>query len=115
MARKKENKSAKIRALLDKGLSQKDIVKKLGVSPQLVYIVARNHGVLTDTQSAIAKKLGLSTKKNTQKKPVKAKGMPFDFIVLSGVPYVLSDMKDWEIDLVPAQFSEQKKKAASHR
>jgi len=45
MARKKENKSAKIRALLDKGMSQRDIVNKLGVSQQLVYIVARNQGL----------------------------------------------------------------------
>ena len=45
MARKKENKSAKIRALLDKGMLQRDIVKKLGVSQQLVYIVARNYGL----------------------------------------------------------------------
>ena len=41
---KKGNKSAQIRALLDKGLKSKDIVKKLKVSPQLVYIVARNYG-----------------------------------------------------------------------
>ena len=68
MVRKKENKSAKIRALLDKGMSQKDIVKKLGVSQQLVYIVARNHGALTDTQSRIAKRLGLSAKKPAVKR-----------------------------------------------
>ena len=68
MARKKENKSAKIRALLDKGVLQRDIVKKLGVSQQLVYIVARNHGALTDTQSSIAKKLGINTKKTTVKR-----------------------------------------------
>lgn len=68
MARKKENKSAKIRELLDKGMLQRDIVKKLGVSQQLVYIVARNHGALTDTQSSIAKKLGINTKKTTVKR-----------------------------------------------
>jgi transcriptional regulator with XRE-family HTH domain len=68
MARKKENKSAKIRALLDKGLLQRDIVKKLGVSQQLVYIVARNHGALNDTQSSIAKKLGISGKKYASKR-----------------------------------------------
>ena len=45
MARK-GSKSAKIRALIDKGLDQKDIVKKLNVSPQLVYIVSRNYGKL---------------------------------------------------------------------
>lgn len=68
MARKKQSKSEKIRALLDKGMTQKDIVKKLGVSQQLVYIVARNHGALTDTQSRIAKKLGLSVKKPAVKR-----------------------------------------------
>lgn len=64
MSRKKQNKSAKIRALLDKGFLQKDIAKKLKVSAQLVYIVARNHGALTDRQ---AKKLRLS-KKTTVKR-----------------------------------------------
>jgi len=68
MARKKENKSAKIRALLDKGMLQRDIVKRLGVSQQLVYIVARNHGALTDTQSSIAKKLGINPKDQTVKR-----------------------------------------------
>ena len=68
MARKKQSKSEKIRALLDKGMTQKDIVKKLGVSQQLVYIVARNHGALTDTQSRIAKRLGISVKKTTVKR-----------------------------------------------
>jgi len=68
MAKKKENKSAKIRALLDKGVLQKDIVKKLGVSAQLVYIVARNHGALTDTQSSLARKLGINAKKYTVKR-----------------------------------------------
>ena len=38
MVRKKENKSAKIRALLDKGMLQRDIARKLKVSAQLVYI-----------------------------------------------------------------------------
>jgi orotate phosphoribosyltransferase-like protein len=41
---KKVNKSQKIRELLDKGLSNAQIVKKLKVSQQLVHIVARNHG-----------------------------------------------------------------------
>jgi len=68
MARKKENKSAKIRALLDKGMSQKDIVKKLGASQQLVYIVARNHGVLSDRQVRLANRLGLSAKKTSVKR-----------------------------------------------
>lgn len=68
MTKKKENKSAKIRALLDKGVLQKDIVKKLGVSAQLVYIVARNHGALTDTQSSLARKLGINAKKHMVKR-----------------------------------------------
>ena len=68
MSRKKQNKSEKIRALLDKGFLQKDIVKKLGVSAQLVYIVARNHGALTDTQSSLARKLGINAKKYTIKR-----------------------------------------------
>lgn len=63
MARKNENKSAKIRELLDKGMLQRDIVKKLGVSQQLVYIVARNHGVLTDRQNRLANRLGINPKK----------------------------------------------------
>lgn len=68
MARKKENKSAKIRALLDKGMTQKDIVKKLGVSQQLVYIVARNHGALTDRQTRLANRLGIDPKKHAVKR-----------------------------------------------
>ena len=63
MARKKENKSAKIRALLDKGMLQRDIAKKLKVSAQLVYIVARNHGALSDRQNMLAKRLGINPKK----------------------------------------------------
>lgn len=38
---KKESKSQKIRDLIDKGLSNAQIVKKLKVSQQLVYIVSR--------------------------------------------------------------------------
>jgi DNA invertase Pin-like site-specific DNA recombinase len=45
MARKKENKSAKIRKLLAKGMLQSEIVRKVGASPQLVYLVARNLGL----------------------------------------------------------------------
>ena len=86
MARKKENKSAKIRALLDKGMLQRDIVKKLGVSQQLVYIVARNHGALTDTQSSIAKKLGINTKKTT----VKREKRPSDRAILEQLWAVLN-------------------------
>lgn len=80
MARKKENKSAKIRALLDKGLLQRDIVKKLGVSQQLVYIVARNHGALNDTQSSIAKRLGISSKKYAASKRVSGTSKDQKFI-----------------------------------
>ena len=73
MARKKENKSAKIRALLDKGMLQRDIAKKLKVSAQLVYIVARNHGALSDRQNMLAKRLGINPKKYKfkQEEPVK--------------------------------------------
>ena len=67
MARKKQSKSEKIRALLDKGMTQKDIVKKLGVSQQLVYIVARNHGALTDRQNRLANRLGINPKKHAVK------------------------------------------------
>lgn len=41
---KKVNKSQQIRELIDKGLSGKEIVAKLKVSPQLVYIVTRTYG-----------------------------------------------------------------------
>lgn len=44
---KRVNKSSLIRKMLDKGMTQSDIVRKLKVSPQLVYIVARNYGKLT--------------------------------------------------------------------
>ena len=40
---KKVNKSQKIRELLDQGLSNAEIVKRLKVSQQLVYIVSRTH------------------------------------------------------------------------
>lgn len=42
MAVKKTNKSEAIRALLKQGMSRPAIAKKLGVSPQLVYVVWRN-------------------------------------------------------------------------
>jgi len=45
MPRNKETKSAKIRKLLAQGLKQREIVRKLGASPQLVYLVARNAGL----------------------------------------------------------------------
>lgn len=89
MARKKENKSAKIRALLDKGVSQKDIVKKLKVSAQLVYVVAKNHGALTDTQSSIAKKLGISVKKTSVKQKMPAGNE--ERIVLAKLWVILSE------------------------
>lgn len=68
MARKKENKSAKIRELLDKGVLQKDIVKKLKVSQQLVYIVARNHGVMSGKQSSLTKKAAVTVNKTAVKR-----------------------------------------------
>jgi DNA invertase Pin-like site-specific DNA recombinase len=47
---KRVNKSSLIRKMLDKGMAQSDIVRKLKVSPQLVYIVARNYGKLTSVK-----------------------------------------------------------------
>jgi hypothetical protein len=47
MKRKVLTKSEKIRRFLDRGLSRPQICKKLNVSQQLVYIVARNHGLLS--------------------------------------------------------------------
>lgn len=41
---KRVTKSSMIRDLLKKGLSSKEIVNKLKVSPQLVYIVSRTYG-----------------------------------------------------------------------
>lgn len=55
MAKKKASKSEAIRELLKQGMDRNDIVKKLNVSPQLVYIVWRN-----------------SSGKKSSKKPVKA-------------------------------------------
>ena len=68
MKQKTLTKSDKIRKFLDRGLSRPQICKKLNVSQQLVYIVARNHGALNDTQSSIAKKLGISGKKYASKR-----------------------------------------------
>lgn len=48
MARKKQNKSEKIRKFLDLGMSRNWIVNRLKASPQLVYIVAKNHSLLGD-------------------------------------------------------------------
>ncbi len=47
MKRKVLTKSDKIRKFLDRGLSREKICKKLNVSQQLVYIVARNHGLIS--------------------------------------------------------------------
>ena len=68
MKQKALTKSDKIRKYLDLGLSRPQICKKLDVSQQLVYIVARNHGALTDTQSSISKKLGINPKDQTVKR-----------------------------------------------
>jgi predicted transcriptional regulator len=46
MKRKVITKSDKIRKFLDLGVSRPQICKKLDVSQQLVYIVARNHGMV---------------------------------------------------------------------
>ena len=47
MKQKTLTKSDKIRNFLDRGLSRPQICKKLNVSQQLVYIVARNHGMVS--------------------------------------------------------------------
>ena len=47
MKQKALTKSDKIRKYLDLGLSRPQICKKLDVSQQLVYIVARNHGMVS--------------------------------------------------------------------
>ena len=47
MKQKTLTKSDKIRKFLDRGLSRPQICKKLNVSQQLVYIVARNHGMVS--------------------------------------------------------------------
>lgn len=47
MKQKALTKSDKIRKFLDLGLSRPQICKKLNVSQQLVYIVARNHGLVS--------------------------------------------------------------------
>lgn len=47
MKQKTLTKSDKIRKFLDRGLSRPQICKKLNVSQQLVYIVARNHGLVS--------------------------------------------------------------------
>lgn len=52
MARKKLSKSEKIRNLLDKGVDRNQIVKDLGVSPQLVYIVAKKGGYAKKAKKA---------------------------------------------------------------
>lgn len=41
--KKKTNKSAKIRALIDEGLDDNQIRRRLKVSSQLVYLVRRNY------------------------------------------------------------------------
>lgn len=47
MKQKALTKSDRIRKYLDLGLSRPQICKKLNVSQQLVYIVARNHGLVS--------------------------------------------------------------------
>lgn len=42
---KKQNKSEKVRKLLVKGLSVSEIAEKLGVSKQLIYVVAKNNSL----------------------------------------------------------------------
>lgn len=50
MKRKSLTKSDKIRKFLDRGLSRPQICKKLNVSQQLVYIVARNYGMVSQVK-----------------------------------------------------------------
>lgn len=52
---KKQSKSEKIRKLLQKGMRQADICRELGVSSQLVCIVARNAGYTKRKPKAKAK------------------------------------------------------------
>lgn len=47
MKQKSLTKSDKIRKFLNLGVSRAKICKKLDVSQQLVYIVARNHGMVS--------------------------------------------------------------------
>ena len=76
MKRKVLTKSDKIRKFLDLGLSRTQICKKLNVSQQLVYIVARNHGLVSpvkrkskrNTEREVLEKLWSILKDHMEKK-----------------------------------------------
>ena len=76
MKRKVITKSDKIRKFLDRGLSRPQICKKLNVSQQLVYIVARNHGMVSpvkrknkrNTEREVLEKLWSILKDHMEKK-----------------------------------------------
>jgi hypothetical protein len=76
MKQKALTKSDKIRKFLDLGLSRPQICKKLNVSQQLVYIVARNHGLVSpvkrkskrNTEREVLEKLWLILKNHMEKK-----------------------------------------------
>jgi DNA invertase Pin-like site-specific DNA recombinase len=60
---KKVNKSQQIRDLIDKGVSNNEIVKKLKVSQQLVYIVSRAYRGKNSPRKAV-KRVGAVKKSN---------------------------------------------------
>jgi len=76
MKQKTLTKSDKIRKFLDLGLSRPQICKKLNVSQQLVYIVARNHGLVSpvkrkskrNTEREVLEKLWSILKDHMEKK-----------------------------------------------
>jgi hypothetical protein len=76
MKQKTLTKSDKIRNFLDRGLSRPQICKKLNVSQQLVYIVARNYGMVNpvkrknkrNTEREVLEKLWSILKDHMEKK-----------------------------------------------
>ena len=76
MKKKTLTKSDKIRKFLDRGLPRPQICKKLNVSQQLVYIVARNHGMVNpvkrknkrNTEREVLEKLWSILKDHMEKK-----------------------------------------------
>lgn len=76
MKKKTLTKSDKIRKFLDRGLPRPQICKKLNVSQQLVYIVARNYGMVNpvkrknkrNTEREVLEKLWSILKDHMEKK-----------------------------------------------
>ena len=76
MKKKTLTKSDKIRKFLDLGLPRPQICKKLNVSQQLVYIVARNYGMVNpvkrknkrNTEREVLEKLWSILKDHMEKK-----------------------------------------------